>query len=122
MDRETAYLHIRLFALGVRSVSCLGWYEPFDPHPSISHLPSDQRSSDPPESLAHLAYLKMLPKPEQLLTPLHFSEEELETFRGSHLYGATIDRRDVLHNEWEGCLGYLATTSGGDVYQRGYTR
>jgi len=80
-----------------------------------------KRSLDPPESLAHFPYLKILSKPEQLLTPLHFSEKELETFRGSHLSGATIDRKDVLHNEWKGCLGYLTTTSDGDVYQRSYT-
>jgi hypothetical protein len=63
----------------------------------------------------------MLPKPEQLLTPLHFFEKELESFRGSHLYGATIDRRNVLHNEWQGCLEYLTTTSNDGVYQQGYT-
>jgi len=63
----------------------------------------------------------MLPKPEQLLTPLHFSEEELELFRGSHLYAATADRRDVLRNEWQRCLEYLVTTPNGDMYRQRYT-
>ena len=80
-----------------------------------------ERSPDLPEPLAHLPYLKMLPKPEQLLTPLHFSENESESFKGSHLYGATIDRRNVLQNEWQECLEYLTTTSNGDVYRREYT-
>ena len=80
-----------------------------------------KRSPGLSESLAHLPYLKILPKPEQLLTPLHFSEKELELFRGSHLYGATIDRRNVLQNEWRRCLEYLTIASNGDVYQEGYT-
>ena len=80
-----------------------------------------KRSPEPPESLAHFPYLRILPKPEQLLTPLHFSEKELELFRGSHLYGATIDRRNVLHNEWQGCLKYLTTTTNSDMHQQRYT-
>ncbi|KAF9652445.1 SET domain-containing protein, partial [Thelephora ganbajun] len=80
-----------------------------------------EASPDLPESLAHLPYLEILPKPEQLRTPLHFSEKELELFRGSHLYGATIDRRNVLHNEWRRCLEHLTTATNGDVYQRRYT-
>jgi hypothetical protein len=63
----------------------------------------------------------MLPKPEQLLTPLYFTEVELELFRGSHLYGATTDRRNVLRGEWRRCLEYLITTPNGDMYQRRYT-
>jgi hypothetical protein len=74
----------------------------------------NKRSPDFPESLA-------LPRPEQLLTPLHFSDEELELFRGSHLYGATIDRRNALHTEWQACLGHLTTALSDDVYQRRYT-
>lgn len=122
MDGETAYLHVCVFTLGIRSVSYTGWYEVFDP--PMYRFPTHRlikRSPDFPESLAHLPYLKILPKPEQLLTPLHFSDNELELFRGSHLYGATVDRRSVLHNEWQGCLEYLVTTPGGDVCQRGYT-
>jgi len=63
----------------------------------------------------------MLPKPEQLLTPLHFSEKELDLFTGSHLHVATADRRNVLRDEWQRCLEHLTTTPNGDVYQRGYT-
>jgi len=80
-----------------------------------------KRSPDFPKSLAHLPYLEVLPKPEQLLTPLHFSDEELELFRGSHLHGATIDRRNVLRREWHGCLEHLMATSNDDVYQQRYT-
>ena len=63
----------------------------------------------------------MLPKPEQLLTPLHFSERELDLFKGSHLHAGTADRRNVLQNEWQKCLEYLITTPNGNVYQREYT-
>jgi len=89
--------------------------------PSISYSSLDQRSPGFPESLAHLPYLEILPKPKQLLTPLHFSDDELGLFKGSHLYGATIDRRNVLHREWHGCLEHLMTTSNDDVYQQKYT-
>lgn len=74
-----------------------------------------------PETLVHLPYLTILPKPEQLLTPLHFSEKELELFRGSHVYAATGDRRGVLQNEWQICFDYLITNSDGEVYRQGYT-
>lgn len=103
MDGKATDLHVHMFTLGVRSVSCAGWSPGF------------------PGSLAHLPYLKMLPKPEQLLTPLHFTEKELELFKGSHLYAATADRRDVLKNEWQECLDYLVTTSNGGVYRGRYT-
>ncbi|KIL70285.1 hypothetical protein M378DRAFT_1043956 [Amanita muscaria Koide BX008] len=42
--------------------------------------------------LSHYEYVEMLPLPETLRTPLQFTPSELEAFRGTNLYGATIDR------------------------------
>ncbi|KAI9068836.1 SET domain-containing protein [Trametes sanguinea] len=54
-------------------------------------------------ALQHGPYINMLPSPEKLRTPLHFSPAELEAFRGSNLFGATLDRRRDWEAEWEQC-------------------
>ncbi|KAL4249755.1 hypothetical protein ABKN59_006528 [Abortiporus biennis] len=53
--------------------------------------------------LKHKPYVDVLPKPSQLLTSLHFSPEELEHFKGTNLYGATLDRLQGWKTEYEFC-------------------
>jgi len=53
--------------------------------------------------LKHSLYLKTLPAQENLLTPLHFSPIEIEAFKGTNLYGATLDRQRVWRDEWNQC-------------------
>ncbi|KAI5117177.1 hypothetical protein M0805_008156 [Coniferiporia weirii] len=50
--------------------------------------------------LRHRPYINMLPKPETLLTPLYFTEDELSLFKGTNLYGATVSQRDTWEAEW----------------------
>lgn len=54
--------------------------------------------------LAHYPYLKTLPSSEKLLTPLHFTSEEIQLFKGTNLYGATLDRERDWRTEWADCL------------------
>lgn len=56
--------------------------------------------SSAPDTLAHYRYLDLMPAPDQLRTPLQFTPEELELFRGSNLYGATVDREQEWKAEW----------------------
>ncbi|KAH7924334.1 SET domain-containing protein [Leucogyrophana mollusca] len=56
-----------------------------------------------PDVLQHLPYLKTLPSSEKLMTPLHFSPSELEAFKGSNIYGASIDREGQWRSEWTKC-------------------
>lgn len=51
----------------------------------------------------HMPYLKSLPPPSALLTPLHFTPAEFELLKGTNLYRASIDRRSDFHAEWETC-------------------
>lgn len=37
-------------------------------------------------------YLQSLPTEDELRTPLYYTEEERELFRGTNLFGATEDR------------------------------
>jgi hypothetical protein len=37
------------------------------------------------------------------MTPLHFTEHELGVFKGTNLYGATLDRERRWKSEWEEC-------------------
>lgn len=60
-----------------------------------------------PNALAHLAYINTLPRPEQLSTPLHFNTAELDAFKGTNLYGATVDRERNWKEEWEECLSIV---------------
>ncbi|KAI9467327.1 hypothetical protein BJY52DRAFT_1201632 [Lactarius psammicola] len=61
------------------------------------------------DALIHSPYLDTLPSPDRLRTPLHFSAEELYALKGTNLYGATIDRRQVWEAEWEQCLADVST-------------
>jgi hypothetical protein len=56
-----------------------------------------------PPSVAHFPYLHILPEPSTLLTSLHFSQTELEAFKGTNLYWATLDRRKDWQMEWSMC-------------------
>ncbi|KAG1820129.1 hypothetical protein EV424DRAFT_1322967, partial [Suillus variegatus] len=53
-----------------------------------------------PDVLRHLPYLKSLPPPDALLTPLQFTPSELEAFQGTNIYGATHDRQECWSTEW----------------------
>ncbi len=62
-------------------------------------------------SFNHLHYLNTLPTPDKLRTPLHFTSSELDLFKGSNLYGATLDRELEWKNEWEQCRKVIADTN-----------
>ena len=61
--------------------------------------------------LAHEPYLDTLPSADKLRTPLHFTHEELEAFRGSNLYGATHDRRRAWQEECNQCREAFAAVN-----------
>ena len=50
--------------------------------------------------LRHRPYLNILPKPEKLVTPLYFSDEELDLFSGTNLHHATVSQRSTWKEEW----------------------
>ncbi|KAG1894932.1 uncharacterized protein F5891DRAFT_1060476 [Suillus fuscotomentosus] len=64
-------------------------------------------SSQIPDVLRHLPYLKSLPPPDALLTPLQFTPSELEAFRGTNIYGATRDRQETWNVEWNTCRTFI---------------
>ncbi|TFY63912.1 hypothetical protein EVJ58_g2957 [Rhodofomes roseus] len=61
--------------------------------------------------LVHWPYLKTLPSADKLRTPLHFTHNELEAFRGSNLYGATLDRQREWQQEWRECQDFLSAAN-----------
>lgn len=63
------------------------------------------------DTLIHAPYLNTLPSPSQLRTTLHFTEAELDALRGTNLYGATLDRRQVWKAEWEECRADISAVS-----------
>ncbi|KZT24935.1 hypothetical protein NEOLEDRAFT_379281 [Neolentinus lepideus HHB14362 ss-1] len=64
-----------------------------------------------PSSFRHFPYLNMLPSPATLQTPLHFSDSELQSFRGPNLYGATLDRKRQWDDEWQRCRNIVKTVN-----------
>ncbi|KAL5478677.1 hypothetical protein ACEPAI_1954 [Sanghuangporus weigelae] len=50
--------------------------------------------------LRHRPYIDILPKAETLLTPLYFSEDELDLFRGTNVYGAALDQSRMCMEEY----------------------
>ncbi|KAI0632805.1 SET domain-containing protein [Trametes polyzona] len=59
--------------------------------------------------LKHGPYIDTLPSPDKLRTPLHFTPAELDVFRGSNLYGATLDRRRDWETEWTQCKAAVSS-------------
>ncbi|KAG1763528.1 hypothetical protein EDD22DRAFT_497576 [Suillus occidentalis] len=60
-----------------------------------------------PVVLRHLPYLKSLPPPDTLLTPLQFTPSQLEAFRRTNIYGATRDRQECWITEWNTCQTFV---------------
>ncbi|PIL26079.1 hypothetical protein GSI_11833 [Ganoderma sinense ZZ0214-1] len=61
--------------------------------------------------LKHDPYLITLPSPDKLRTPLHFTDLELAAFRGSNLFGATLDRKRQWEAEWQQCREAVASAN-----------
>ncbi|KAH6915082.1 SET domain protein [Coprinopsis sp. MPI-PUGE-AT-0042] len=60
-------------------------------------------SQEEAKGLIHKPYLDTLPSTDLLSTPLFFTSEELERFKGTNLYGATQDRYRDWQSEWDQC-------------------
>ncbi|KAL5498100.1 hypothetical protein ACEPAH_2230 [Sanghuangporus vaninii] len=78
--------------------------------------------------LRHRPYIDILPKAEILLTPLYFSEDELDLFRGTNIYGATLDRSRICMEEYWKLREAIAVHSPGisemftfDIYKLAWT-
>ncbi|TFK64049.1 SET domain-containing protein [Pluteus cervinus] len=64
-----------------------------------------------PADLAHFRYMDILPASDKLRTPLHFTRQELDLFRGTNLYGATLDREREWKAEWRECEELVRTVN-----------
>ncbi|KAL5510985.1 hypothetical protein ACEPAG_3704 [Sanghuangporus baumii] len=78
--------------------------------------------------LRHRPYIDILPKAETLLTPLYFSEDELDLFRGTNVYGATLDQSRICTEEYRQLREAIAVHSPGiskmftfDMYKLAWT-
>lgn len=79
----------------------------------VRRIPSGPRSRarSAPRELAHRPYIDILPATDKLRTSLHFTPHELELFRGTNVYGATIDRQREWEQEWEMCRTRIAVSN-----------
>ncbi|KAF8897792.1 SET domain protein [Infundibulicybe gibba] len=59
----------------------------------------------------HRPYLDSLPPANLLRTSLYFTKEELEYFKGTNLYGATLDRERHWIAEWSQCQSFVTATN-----------
>lgn len=62
-------------------------------------------------SLLHRPYVSALPHASTLRAAIHFTDDELLAFKGTNLYGATIDRTQLLREEWQKCRDLLQSCS-----------
>ena len=69
------------------------------PHP----VQCDACRSGSSRHLRHFPYLQLLPPQGDLMTAVYFTQEELECFRGTNLYGACNDRLRDWQTEWAHC-------------------
>ncbi|EKM79884.1 hypothetical protein AGABI1DRAFT_119942 [Agaricus bisporus var. burnettii JB137-S8] len=76
-------------------------------------------SDSKPTELEHYPYLDTLPPLNQLRTPLQFTKIEIETFKGSNLYHATLNRERQLKEEWQECQSVLISQN--DSWGKGFT-
>ncbi|KAJ8472930.1 hypothetical protein ONZ51_g8176 [Trametes cubensis] len=84
----------------------------------LHQIAKDAASTSQAGVLRHGPYIDTLPSAEKLRTPLHFSSVELEAFRGSNLYGATLDRQRDWQAEWQQCRAVVsvANSSWGEAF------
>ncbi|KAF8663378.1 hypothetical protein AX16_000953 [Volvariella volvacea WC 439] len=75
---------------------------PLDPWGRKVHLSITSNDSSP-VVLAHYRYLATLPSRDKLRTPLYFTPEELQLFRGTNLFGAALDKEREWKDEWTQC-------------------
>lgn len=59
--------------------------------------------------LRHRPYVDMLPNTSTLRTPLYFTPEEMELFRGTNIYAATIEQRLKWEEEWKGVVAAMSS-------------
>jgi len=78
---------------------------------SLHWVVGDSDSSALPPDLVHLPYINILPAADKLRTALHFTQHELDGFKGTNLYGATCDRRRDWEAEWKGCKELVEHTN-----------
>ncbi|KAG2013346.1 tho2 protein [Coprinopsis cinerea AmutBmut pab1-1] len=64
-------------------------------------------------TLIHGPYVNILPPSEQLSTSTYFTPEELERFKGTNLYGATLDRLREWQSEWKQCQNIVSEKKQG---------
>jgi hypothetical protein len=57
--------------------------------------------------LAHFPYLSVLPSTDKLRTSLYFTPSELDAFKGTNIYQATIDREREWRQEWGFCRSIM---------------
>ena len=73
-------------------------------------LPSDRifKFRKECQNLSHHEYVGMLPSTDKLRTPLFFTASELEAFKGTNIYGATLDREREWRAEHASCLDAIS--------------
>ncbi|KAF8721449.1 hypothetical protein AX14_010361 [Amanita brunnescens Koide BX004] len=67
-----------------------------------------QNTGEGNQNLFHYEYIHLLPSPDKLRTPHYFTASELEAFRGTNLYGATLDQRREWRAEYAECLAAIS--------------
>ncbi|KAL5524918.1 hypothetical protein ACEPAF_8787 [Sanghuangporus sanghuang] len=92
------------------------------------HYTIGKKDDDENCLLRHRPYIDILPKAETLLTPLYFSEDELDLFRGTNVYGATLDQSRICMEEYRQLREAIGVHSPGisemftfDMYKLAWT-
>ncbi|KAH8830266.1 SET domain protein [Flagelloscypha sp. PMI_526] len=84
--------------LGLADSAFQGWNER---QFQVSYIALHSIVQPRPKQLAHGPYLDILPPATN--TSVYFNEDELSSFKGSNLYGATLDRCRDWEDEWKAC-------------------
>lgn len=77
----------------------------------IAHVPRHSLELSTISAFVHGSYISTLPQAADLLTPLHWSQSELELTKGTNLYRATLDRRTAWESELSSARNILTSAS-----------
>lgn len=71
--------------------------------------------------LKHGPYLRTLPPPSSLRTPLYFNESEFALLKGTNMFGAATDRKAAWQAEWETCRTAISQLGLCQIYGDPFT-
>ena len=68
--------------------------------------------------MRHRSYVDILPKTSALRTPLYFTSEEMDLFKGTNVYAASIEQKLNWEEEWKEVVTVISGAGAEAIAER----